>query len=190
YAARLGINITPDVRVTLEGLVFDQQCLANRNVTTGTTTTATGTCVSDNWGDSRWIGLTAAGKLGGASLHGTFVYGNRKMWSVPAQKTVNQEGYGIQLVAQLPIGPVATWWQGWYTTGDKNSIAGGGCADVTAHPNCGNLPAGVELATNSTNNTNLIKKSDKLPIPDYGASWTNVPFIAEFLRGPHTTRGP
>src|SRR5262249_7795038 len=71
-----------------------------------------------------------------------------------------------------------------------NSIAGGGCADVTAHPNCGNLPAGVELATNSTNNTNLIKKSDKLPIPDYGAAWTNVPFIAEFLRGLSPIGGP
>ncbi|HJZ54727.1 MAG TPA: hypothetical protein VKE74_07190, partial [Gemmataceae bacterium] len=186
YAVRIGFNLTPDWRFTLEGLVFDQQCLANR----AAVAPAVGTCVSDNFADSYWVGGTAAGKIGPATLHGTFVYGNRRLWSVPAQKLLDQRGFGMQIVAQVPIGPVATWWHGWYTDGDKNSIVGGGCADVTGHPNCNNLPAGIEFATNSTNNTNLIKKSDKLPIPDYGASWSNVPFILEFIRGLSTIGAP
>src|SRR5262249_22050641 len=153
YAARLGVNITPDIRLTLEGLVFDQQCLANR----AAVAPAVGTCVSDNFADRYWGGATAAAKVGPASLPSPLVNGNRKLWSVPAQTKIDMRGFGIQLVAQVPIGPVATWWHAWYTDGDKQSITGGGCFDVTAHPQCSGLPAGVDLSTNATNNTNLIK---------------------------------
>jgi hypothetical protein len=182
YAARLGFNVTPDTRLTAEFLVANTQCYARRAVPAGSPAGTTGSCVSNDFGDSFWAGATAATKIGPASLHGTFVYGQRSLFSATNQAQIDESGYGLQLVAQVPIGPLATWWHAWYTSGDKSRITGGGCADVTVHPACGKLIQGLDLST-TANSTNLLGDSDKLPIPDTGASWSSVPYVMEFIKG-------
>ncbi len=185
YAARIGVNLTPDTRVTVEGLIVSQQCFARRAAPAGTT----GSCVSTDFGDTYWVGGTAGTKLAGVTLHGSLVYGQRKLWSAPNQNIIEESGFGVQLIAQAPIGPLAVTGQAWYTDGDKNRITGGGCADVTVHPECGKLPAGLDFSTNAQSQ-NLTRDSDKMPIPDTGASWGNMPYIAEFIRGLFTVGAP
>jgi hypothetical protein len=207
YAARLGVNLTKDIRFTVEGLLVDGQCIARRDVpgapgTSVPTTpgapvtstgpgpaTATGTCVSIDLGDTYWVGASAQFKIADMTLHGAAVYGNRTLWSRPLQGTIEESGWGAQAIAQVPIGPLTTWWHAWYTTGDENRITGGGCEDVTAHPVCGRLAAGQDFSTNA-NSTNLTDDSDKLPIPITGASWANVPFVLEFVKGMATIGAP
>ncbi|MBI4014217.1 MAG: hypothetical protein HY359_18010 [Candidatus Rokubacteria bacterium] len=182
YAARLGVNVTPDTRVTAEFLTVDQQCFARRAAPAGSPAGTVGSCVSADLGDTWWGGLTAGTKIAGITLHGSFVYGQRQLFSATNQNLVEESGWGLQFVGQVPLGPLATWWQAWYTSGDKARPTGGGCADVTVHPACGKLIQGLDFSTQA-NSTNLLGDSDKLPIPITGASWGNVPFVAEFLRG-------
>jgi hypothetical protein len=137
---------------------------------------------SADFGDTFWIGATVGTKIADINLHGSVVYGQRRLWSATNQALIDESGYGVQVTAQVPLGPVATWWQAWYTTGDKARPTGGGCADVTVHPACGKLIQGLDFSTQA-NSTNLLGDTDKLPIPITGASWGNVPFVAEFLRG-------
>ncbi|MGH7265334.1 MAG: hypothetical protein ACREMB_10840, partial [Candidatus Rokuibacteriota bacterium] len=135
-------------------------------------------------------GGSAQFKIADMTLHGAVVYGNRTLWSVPNQATVEESGWGAQAIAQVPIGPLTTWWHAWYTTGDENRITGGGCEDVTAHPQCtATLAPGVDFSTNA-NSTKLTSDSDKLPIPITGASWSNVPFVLEFVKGMATVGAP
>jgi hypothetical protein len=183
YAARLGFNITPDTRLTAEFMVVNTQCMARRAAVAG----GTGTCVSTDFGDNFWGGLTAATKIGPASLHGSFVYGQRTLFSAPRaavglSETIEEAGFGLQFVAQVPLGPLATWWHAWYESGDKTRIAGGGCEDVTAHPACTSLVPGIDFTTNN-NSTKLIADSDRLPLPITQASWSSVPYVMEFIRG-------
>ncbi len=185
YAARFGVNLPGATRVTAEFLTVDQQCFARRAAAAGTT----GSCVSADFLDTWWGGLTAGTKIADITLHGAFVYGQRQLWSATNQNIVEESGWGAQVVAQVPIGPVATWWHGWYTSGDKARITGGGCEDVTSHPGCGKLIQGLDFSTNA-NSTNLLGDSDKLPIPITGASWANVPFIMEFIKGLTTIGAP
>jgi hypothetical protein len=187
YAARLGFNITPDTRVTGEFMLVNTQCMARRAVAAGSPAGTTGTCVSTDTGDNFWIGATAATKIGPASLHFSGVYGQRKLFSAPNQTLIEESGYGFQAVAQVPLGPLATWWHAWYESGDKSRIAGGGCEDVTAHPGCSNSPntrliQGLDFTTNN-NSTNLLGDSDRLPLPITQASWSSVPYVMEFIRG-------
>jgi hypothetical protein len=177
YAARLGVNLTPDTRITAEFLTVDQQCFARRAAPTGTT----GSCVSADVLDTWWGGLTAGTKIAGITLHGSFVYGQRQLFSAPNQRLIEESGYGLQFTAQVPLGPLSTWWNAWYTSGDESRITGGGCADVTTHPACGKLIQGLDFSTTS-NSTNLVQDSDKLPLPITGASWGGVPFVMEFTR--------
>jgi hypothetical protein len=189
YAARLGINVTKDTRVTAEFLTVDQQCFARRAVPAGSPAGTVGSCVSADFGDTWWGGLTVGTKLGGITLHGTFVYGQRELFSAANQALIEESGWGLQVTAQVPLGPLSTWWHAWYTSGDERRITGGGCADVTVHPACGRLAPGIDFSTTS-NSTNLTQDSDKLPIPITGASWGNVPFILEFVRGMATIGAP
>jgi hypothetical protein len=205
YALRIGVNLTPDTRITLEGLARNAQCFARQGQlpAAGSTSFAGGTnipgaanqgaCVNENFGDSFWVGATAATKIGPAALHGSFVYGQRRLWSVPIQSKIKEEGYGFQVTAQVPIGPVATWWQGWYTSGDEARITGGCPECVRTHPAATqpfpNLTPGLDFSTNAQS-YNLVQKSDKLPLPDAGASWANGPFIMEFIKGLATIGAP
>jgi hypothetical protein len=187
YAARLGFNLTPDTRFTVEGLLANTQCMARRGVAAGAPAGTLGSCVSTDFGDNFWIGATAATKVGPASLHFSGVYGQRKLFSASRSaaglsELIEESGYGFQFVAQVPIGPLATWWHAWYETGDKTRITGGGCEDVTAHPACTSLPTGLDFTTNN-NSTKLVGDTDRLPLPDTQASWSSVPYVMEFIRG-------
>ena len=60
YVARVGINATKEIRVTLEGMLVNEQALAGANI-----------------GDTFWIGSTVGAKLGTIQLDGAVVYGQR-----------------------------------------------------------------------------------------------------------------
>lgn len=168
YMVRFGLNLTKDTRVTVEGMVLNTQCLARR---VGAGGPNTGTCISADPGDSFWIGATAATKLGTISLDGTFVYGERTLSCFsPAcgvKNTAVEKGYGFQATARFPVGPLNMWVHGWYTSGDESRP--------------------ISPAGNGSGSTNsfgpLAGKSDKLPLPDSGASWGGAPFIAEWILG-------
>jgi hypothetical protein len=188
YAARLGVNLTADTRITVEGLVRNDQCFARKGVTPAGNTNfpAPGPCVEESFGDTFWVGATAGTKIAGITLHFTGVYGQRRLWSLANQAKVKEDGFGLQATAQVPIGPLAVWGHAWYTSGDDARIVGGGCEDVTAHPGCtqpvpAGLPKGRDFSTNG-GGLGLVQNSDKLPIPDSGASWGGVPFVMEFTR--------
>ena len=186
YAARVGVNVTKDLRFTVEGLGMNAQCFARRPATTtvpaivvgppgtpvvaGTpvsVTTNTGTCVSTDIFDNFWIGGTVGAKLGTISLDGSFVYGQRQLFCPTCGSfQAKESGWGFQGTGRLPIGPVQTWLHAWYTSGDKNRGPG------------------------SASNGSLGSNSDKLPIPVGGASWAGAPFIAEWLFGLPSIGGP
>jgi hypothetical protein len=192
YALRVGVNVTPDIRFTVEGLVVDAQCFARRAqdpiAGPGTSFGPAGACVSADFGDTFWIGGTVGAKVASIQLHGSVVYGQRQLWSQALQSIVEEQGYGFQFTAQVPIGPVSTWWHAWYITGDESRIAGGCPECVRGHPLATQpLPAaalgtGVDFSTNAQS-YNLVGDSDKLPLPDAGASWSSVPYVAEFIKG-------
>ncbi len=213
YAARLGVTLDKDSRLTLEGMIVNAQCFTRKSatgppgvapgpviggpaVTVAGPTTASGGCVSADFGETFWVGGTAATKIAGISLDGAIIYGRRELFSAPLQKNIRESGWGAQLVARAPVGPVQTWWLGRYTSGDDNRIAGGGCHTLpTAHPLCNPpsgpplLPAGQDFSTRSFS-TNLTRDSDKLPIIIAGTSWFTVPFIAEYIFGLPTLGAP
>ncbi len=185
YAARLGVNVTKDVRVTVEGLVMNQQCFAR---TTPVPPATTGACVSSDFADTFWVGGTAAVKLGTISLDGTVLYGQRQLFSSTLGRNVEESGFGVQLTARVPAGPVQTWVHFWYTTGDENRPVGGNCNLVTNSPFCGRL-VGADLAAEA-NTTRLVRDSDKLPVVIRGTSWGSVPFVGEYLFGLRTLGAP
>ncbi|MBI3454464.1 MAG: hypothetical protein HY002_01575 [Candidatus Rokubacteria bacterium] len=118
------------------------------------------------------------------------IHGQRALYSASLDRTIEERGWGAQLVARVPVGPLRTWWLGRYMSGDKSRIAGGGCHTLpTPHPLCTRLPAGTEFSTRPFT-TNLTRDSDKLPIPSSGASWFTVPFVAEYLFGLPTLGAP
>ena len=176
YAARVGVNVTKDLRFTVEGLVVDEQCFANRTAVAPATT---GTCVSASFGDTFWVGGTAGVKIGDIKLDGTVVYGQRALFcsagALCSKEVIKEKGYGVNVTARVPIGPLSTWWNGWYTSGDKNRIAGGSgsfpsgepVAPSTAAPRV--KPGTCQDFTTASNSTKLCKNSDKMPIPDAGA---------------------
>ncbi len=67
YVARVGVNATKDIRVTLEGMLVNEQALAGANL-----------------GDTFWIGATVGAKIGTIQLDGAVVYGQRPFAPAPA----------------------------------------------------------------------------------------------------------
>ena len=61
YVARVGVNATKEIRVTLEGMLVNEQALAGANL-----------------GDTFWIGATVGAKIGTIQLDGAMVYGQRQ----------------------------------------------------------------------------------------------------------------
>jgi hypothetical protein len=143
WVIKVGANVTKDVRLTLEGMVIDERNLAGQS-----------------FGDTFWIGATANANIGTINLDGGLVYGQRAHAAVGSPgNTFDESGYGVNVTARIPIGPVNVALHGFYTSGDDTRPAGG--------------PSGGALT----------KDSDRLPVPVAGASWGNVPYIAEFIMG-------
>jgi hypothetical protein len=172
YAARLGFNITKAVRATIEGLVMNNQCFARRAVASPNGQ-GVGTCLASDFGDTFWVGSTLGFKLGNVTLDGTIVYGQRRLPCVgpgcDSDGTAEESGYGLQLTARVPIGPVSVWAHGWYTSGDENRGPG--------------TVSGLSSGT-------LTGDSDKLPIVIAGTSWGSAPFVGEYITGLRTLGSP
>jgi hypothetical protein len=113
YALRVGVNVTKDIRVTLEGLLLDEKSIAGQNL-----------------GDTFWVGATASAKVGDIQIDGQFVYGQRTYISTPgaACSPCDESGYGGFVLVRVPVGPVNVNAIGWYTSGDDTRPPGGGAA--------------------------------------------------------------
>ncbi len=180
YAARLGVTVTKDLRLTVEGLIADTQCFARRAPVAPATT---GTCVKADFGDTYWVGGTVSAKVLTVQLNGTVAYGQRQLFSAAANRTVEESGWGLQLTARVPIGPVNTWWHGWYTTGDDNRIVGSKASAFRA-------PGPGQDFSTVSNTTKLNQDSDKLPLPVASDAWLGAPFQSEFMLGGRTVGVP
>ncbi len=180
YAARLGVRVMKDLRVTVEGLVMNQQCFARRAPVPPATT---GACVKADFADTYWVGGTASAKIGTVQLDGTVVYGQRQLFSAARNRVIEESGWGLQLTGQAPIGPVQTWVNGWYTTGDDNRIPGSKASKFRA-------PGPGQDFSTVSNTTRLNEDSDKLPIPIFATSWLGAPFQSEFMLGIRTLGVP
>jgi hypothetical protein len=162
YTARIGVNVTKELRFTVEGMVANPQCISR---VAGTTNCA----VSLDPGDIYWVGGTVTAKVGPATLDGAVVYGKRNLPCVGAGCSggiAEESGFGVDVAARVPIGAVTVHAQAWYTTGDKTR--------------------GYGQAANAT----LTGDSDKLPVPNTQGSWYNRPLIAEAVLGNQTIGGP
>ena len=114
YALRLGANVTKEIRVTLEGLLLNENSMPGQDI-----------------GDTWWIGATASAKVGDVQLDGAFVYGQRAY--IPAVgancgPTCEEAGFGAFVLARIPIGPLTVNALGWYTEGDQNRATRRGSA--------------------------------------------------------------
>jgi hypothetical protein len=172
YAARVGVNPTKDLRLTIEALVLDQKCFAQAALPTGATQPPT-TCVTpsnSDFFDTYWIGGTMGLKVGKMNFDLAALYGIRRMQcpTCGGDGTADEEGFGVAGSVRVPVGPVSTWFHGWYTTGDERRVPGAASAA----------------------NGILTRDSDKLPLPIDGASWLSAPFIAEALFGHRTLGSP
>ncbi len=192
YAARVGINVTPDIRVTAEGLVGNWQCFQRRPLPAGatgganTTLANKGTCVKADFGDARWFGGTVNAKLAGMTLYGGVVYGERPIYSNALDKVFKERGYGVMFTAVVPVGPLGVTAHTWYTSGDKDRFVGG-----AGGGSCATKVSGPTGDCHGVGNTTKINRnSDKLPVPESGSSWLSVPYIADFLTGNATIGGP
>jgi hypothetical protein len=168
YVARIGMNATKDIRVTLEGMLVDEKSLAGFNL-----------------GDTFWVGATVGAKIGDIQLDGAVVYGQRSFARAVTAGPGNpfdESGFGAFLEARLPVGPLSVLAMGWYTTGD----------DTVGPANCvPGAPATCDSNTPGSART-LTKDSDKLPVPESGASWFGggAPYIAEWLLGNSSIGAP
>jgi hypothetical protein len=179
YVARVGANITKDVRVTLEGMLVDEKSLAGFNL-----------------GDTFWVGATAGIKIGDIQLDAAAVYGQRSFPRAIAAgpgDPFEESGFGGFVTARLPIGPLSLFAAGWYTTGDGTvGPAGCGINATTGAPlpgtnaGCGS-PGGPGVSPRR-----LPGDSDKLPLPISGAAWFGGggPYIAEWLFGNSSIGAP
>jgi len=189
YAARLGVTLAQDTRLTVEGMIINEQCFARRLVrpmppATTPTPTPTGTCVSADFGDTFWVGGTVATKLGTINLDGTLIYGQRQLFSDAGNRNIEESGWGAQLTARAPIGPVSTWWHAWYTTGDENRIVGLAPSGAQGVPGAGQDFAPISFTRR------LNRDSGKLPVPIAGTSWVSAPFVAEAFFGHRSLGAP
>ena len=180
YVARVGVNATKDIRVTLEGMVVDERPLNGQS-----------------FGDTFFVGATVGAKIGDIQLDGAVVYGMRAFAPSPSaiaagrnpNDPFSEEGFGAFVTARFPVGPVSLFVVGWYTTGD----------DQVGPAGCGITP-GTGVVVNKSNigcqgqgaPRVLNKDSDKLPIPESGAGWFGGggPYIAEWLFGNSSIGAP
>jgi len=119
YAVRVGVNVTKEIRVTLEGLILDEQSMAGQNL-----------------GDTFWIGATVGAKIGDIQLDGQFVYGQRAYIGAAGAScgpTCQEAGYGGFILARIPVGPVSVNALGWYTSGDQTRPPGGGATGANSN---------------------------------------------------------
>jgi hypothetical protein len=167
YVGRVGINATKDIRVTVEGMLVNEQALAGQDI-----------------GDTFWVGATVGAKLGTVQLDGAVVYGQRafaRAATAGPGDNFSEEGFGAFVTAQMPVGPVNIFAVGWWTQGD-DTVGPAGCTTVGSSAGC--------VAQGSART--LTKDSDKLPIPESGAGWFGGggPYIAEWLFGNSTIAAP
>ena len=105
YVGRVGVNVTKDIRVTVEGMLVNEKSLAWRR------TSATRSGWARPWAPTsasssltaRWS--TASGSISRAAAAGR---GN----------PFEESGFGAFVTAQIPVGPLNVFAVGWYTTGD------------------------------------------------------------------------
>ena len=167
YVARVGVNATKDIRLTVEGMLVDEKSLAGSNL-----------------GDTFWVGTTVGANLGIVKLDGAFVYGQRQLdraASAGPGDPFQEAGWGAFVTAQLPVGPLNVFVVGWYTTGD-DTVGPAGCVGAGTNAGC------VAQGTART----LTKDSDKMAIPESGAGWFGGggPFIAEWIFGNSSIGAP
>jgi hypothetical protein len=171
YVARVGANLTKELRLTLEGMLIDEKSLAGFNL-----------------GDTFWVGATVGAKIGDVQLDGAAVYGQRSYSRAIAAgpgDPFEESGFGGFVTARLPVGPLSVFAMGWYTTGDDD-VGPAGCGvnaagTVVAGTNAGcGAPGGPGVAPRR-----LPGDSDKLPVPISTGSWFGGggPYIAEWLFG-------
>jgi hypothetical protein len=170
YVARVGVNITKDMRATLDFMLVNEQSLAGQSI-----------------GDTFWIGGTFGAKLGTVQLDFGAVYGQRAIAAAAisncgsATSPCQESGYGGYVVAQVPLGPINLTGVGWYTSGDS-TVGPAGCVGPGTSAGC--------VAQGSART--LTKDSDKLPIPESGAGWFGGggDYIAEWIMGNESIGGP
>jgi hypothetical protein len=111
YAVRVGVNVTKDLRVTLEGLLLNENAMSGQD-----------------FGDTFWVGATVGAKVGDIQLDGAFVYGQRAFNAAAISncgQPCEEAGYGGYLLARFPVGPLNLNALGWYTSGDDVRGPGG-----------------------------------------------------------------
>ena len=167
YVARVGANLSKELRLTVEGMLVDEKSLAGGNL-----------------GDTFFVGATVGAKVGDIQLDGAVVYGmqaiGRAATAGPGDP-FSEEGFGAFVTARIPVGPLSVFAVGWYTTGD-DTVGPAGCTTVGSNAGCSAV-AGARTLT---------KDSDKLPIPESGAGWFGGggPYIAEWLFGNSSIGAP
>jgi hypothetical protein len=112
YTVRVGVNVTKDLRLTVEGLVLNENSMSGQD-----------------FGDTFWVGGTVGAKIGTIQLDGQFVYGQRAYNAAAINncgQPCEESGYGGFVLARLPVGPVSANVLGWYTSGDEVRRPGGG----------------------------------------------------------------
>jgi uncharacterized protein YciU (UPF0263 family) len=109
YVARIGVNITKDMRAGIDVMMVNEQALAGQSI-----------------GDNIYVGATFGAKLGTVQLDAGVVWGQRAIAPSPsaiaaghsASNPFSESGYGGYVVAQVPLGPINLTGVGWYTSGD------------------------------------------------------------------------
>jgi hypothetical protein len=179
YVARVGVNITKDMRAGIDVMMVNEQSLAGQKI-----------------GDNIWVGATFGAKLGTVQLDAGVVWGQRDFAPSPGAiaaghnpgSPFKESGFGGYAMAQAPIGPINLTGVIWGTTGDSQVGPAG----------CGMTSTGIVIKNSNVNCVAqgtarvLNKNSDKLPIPESGAGWFGGggDYIAEWIMGNESIGGP
>ena len=121
YVGRVGVNVTKELRVTLEGMILDEKSMAGQD-----------------FGDTFWVGATVGAKIGDIQLDGAVVYGQRSFAPADCGGGLRApvRGERIRRLRDSPgcrSVPVSVNALGWYTSGDDQVGPGGsGSAAGTA----------------------------------------------------------
>lgn len=128
YLARLLLDLTKDLRFTVEGMIVDQRNLAGASL-----------------GDTYWVGVTGVGMVGPARLSGAFVYGQREQPAANAAtcggptRPCRERGFGLVGSALIPVSAVDVVVAGWLTSGDATRGPAGGSRAILSQ-NSDRLP--------------------------------------------------
>jgi hypothetical protein len=188
YVVRVGVNITKDMRATLNGMIVNEEALAGQSI-----------------GDTFWVGATFGAKLGTVQLDVGGVYGQRAFAPSPgaiaaghsANSPFSESGWGGYAMAQVPLGPINLTGLGWYTSGD-GQVGPAGCGIVPVSSATPAQPAGTVINKSNTGcvaqgtDRVLNRDSDKMPVPESGGSWFGGggDYIAEWIMGNESIGGP